>query len=153
MSGTRRLGIKIHQGSGPSFGRKRQRSPVARSTKAKSAMLRPDEFGFGADLAQKGLRRVIARQEQMIAIVDHHAERRVEIGAATPAGLRRGLMDDNLIGMRREPQRRGEAGEAGADDMHLAVIVCAPRSRRRSGRRDKRWGAPIGAIVRSPCAP
>ncbi len=42
-----------------------------------------------ADDAQEIQRVGIARQQQMIAVVDHHAKRRIEIGAAASASLPR----------------------------------------------------------------
>ncbi len=53
----------------------------------------------------------------MIAIVDIHVQRGVEIGAAAPAGLRRRLVERDL-GAVAKLHRRRQAGEAGANDMN-----------------------------------
>ncbi len=49
-------------------------------------MIRTDQMIRGADGVQIIQRRAIAGQQQMIAVVDRHADRRVVIGAATAAG-------------------------------------------------------------------
>ena len=55
--------------------------------------LRPDQPRLGADRARIGQRMAVARQQQMIAVVDGEIGRGVEIGAAAAAGLLRGLVD------------------------------------------------------------
>ena len=60
---------------------------------------------------------MIARQQQMIAVVDHHVERGIVIGAAAAAGLMGRLMHDDAVAALREPHGSGEAGEPGADDV------------------------------------
>src|SRR5258708_16415026 len=56
----------------------------------------------------------------MVAVIDAAAERRVVIGAAAPARLARRLVQYDGDASLGETQRRGEAGEAGADDMDAA---------------------------------
>ena len=65
-------------------------------------------------------RRMIARQQQVIAVVDHHVERRIVIGAAAPAGLAGRLVDDDRLPGFAQPNGRGETGETGADDVECA---------------------------------
>ncbi len=60
---------------------------------------------------------MVAREQQVIAVVDHHAELRIVIGAAAPAGLPGRLVHDHALGLRREANRGGEAGQSGADDV------------------------------------
>ena len=43
---------------------------------------------------QELLRRIIAGEQQMVAVVDLHAERGVEIGAAAAARMRGRFVDD-----------------------------------------------------------
>ena len=85
-------------------------------------MVRADELILAADAAQECQRRIIAGQQQMVAVVDLHSERRIEIGAAAAAGVGRGLVDDDLARHQSDqPQGGGEAGKAGADDMDAAT--------------------------------
>ena len=56
----------------------------------------------------------------MVAIVDGHPDRRVVIGAAAAAGESGRLVHDDAIVGRGEPQRRGQSGKAGADDVNGA---------------------------------
>ena len=53
----------------------------------------------------------------MIAVVDHHVERGIVIGAAAAAGLIGRFMHDDALAGLREPHRGGEAGNPGADNM------------------------------------
>jgi hypothetical protein len=53
----------------------------------------------------------------MIAIVDHVPERGIVKGPAAPAGLPRGLVQDDFVGPSRKTHRRGEPGKPRADDM------------------------------------
>ena len=58
----------------------------------------------------------------MIAVVDHHVERGVEIGAAAAAGLVGGLVQRHAHARRAQPHRRGQAGKTGADDMDVYIV-------------------------------
>ena len=60
---------------------------------------------------------MIARQHQMVAVVDGHAEDGVVIGAAASAGERRRFVHDDGFAAQRELDRGGKAGETGADDV------------------------------------
>ena len=60
----------------------------------------------------------VARQQQMVAVVDGEIGRGVEIGAAAAAGLLRRLVDMHVVIGVREPNGRREAGNAGADDVN-----------------------------------
>jgi len=53
----------------------------------------------------------------MIAIVDHHVERRVVVRTATAAGLIGGLMQGHLDARRAQASGRGKAGQSSPDDM------------------------------------
>ena len=59
----------------------------------------------------------VAGQQQMVAVVDGEIGGRVEIGAATAAGLLRGLVDMHPVIGVGQPNGRREAGNAGADDV------------------------------------
>ena len=79
--------------------------------------LRPDQPGLGADRSRIGQRVAVARQQQMIAVVDGEVGRGVEIGAAAAAGLLRRLVDMHLVIRVGQPDGGGEAGNSGADDV------------------------------------
>ncbi len=114
-------GSKIHQGRRPSLSRSVQRSPLARSTKAKFAPARgPISRSAAPMLAQIIERGAIAGQHQMIAVVDRHAERGVVIGAAAPAGLRRPRARRRCRA-RPASDRGGKPGQAGADNVDGAA--------------------------------
>jgi hypothetical protein len=49
----------------------------------------------------------------MIAVIDHHAERRVVIGPAAPSGMIGGLMQHDREAALTEANGGGEAGKAG----------------------------------------
>ena len=79
--------------------------------------LRPDQSRLGADRACVGHRVTIARQQQMIAVVDGEVGRRVEIGPAAAAGLLRGLVDMHLEIRIRQPDGGRKARNSSADDV------------------------------------
>ena len=54
----------------------------------------------------------------MVAVVDPTAEFGIEIGAAAPAGMRGGFVQKYGATAVGKLDRRGKAGEPGADDMH-----------------------------------
>ncbi len=83
-------------------------------------MIRPGQAIGAADLAQIIERCAIARQQQMIAVVDRHAERSVVIGAAAAAGEGRRLVHDDPLAAPRELDRGRQAGETGTDNVHRA---------------------------------
>ena len=64
----------------------------------------------------------IARQQKVVAVVDDHAERRIEIGAAAPAGLARRLVDDDVPSPVGEAHRGGKPGEASPDDVDDGLL-------------------------------
>ena len=103
------LARTTHQGSGPSLGLIVQRSPV----------FEIDEGELGAGRARPGdpprrcapdsrCTALIARQHQVIAIVDHPAEAGIEIGAAAAARLPRRFEQ-------RRPGRRAPPARVAAD--------------------------------------
>ena len=63
---------------------------------------------------------MVGREQKVIAVVDHHVERRVVVGAATSARLAGGLVDDDARPARREAHRGGEPGKSGTDDVDRA---------------------------------
>ena len=65
-------------------------------------------------------RRMIAGDQQMIAVVDAAAEGRVHIGAAAPARLACRLVQHDGDAGLGEPQACGKPGEAGPDDVNAA---------------------------------
>ncbi len=71
----------------------------------------------GADLVEIGHGCVIARQQQVIAVVDVQAQAAVEIRPAAAAGDRPGFIDDDPTPRFDQRERRSQAGEAGSDDM------------------------------------
>ena len=83
---------------------------------------RPDS-STRADPTEIVERRVVAGQQQMIAVVDDEAEGLVEVGSAAPAGGARRLVHDRREGRprrgarrrssrRRRPRRRGRSGRS-----------------------------------------
>ena len=88
--------------------------------KANSAASGPTSRSARADACAEVERRVIAREQQVIAVVDHHVELRIVIRAAAPARLARRLVHDHALAGGREPDRGGKAGEPGTDDMDRA---------------------------------
>ncbi len=74
-------------------------------------MIRPGKGLRGAHgLAEPG-HRAVARQDQMIAIVDHLAQLRIVIGPAAPARLRRGIADTHRQARLDEPHCRRQPGQ------------------------------------------
>src|SRR5580693_3401588 len=80
-------------------------------------MGRSDQPVGGADVAQVSERGVVAGEQEMIAVVDGHADRGIVIGAAAAAGKRRGLVHDDAAAVLRQLERGGQTGKTGADDV------------------------------------
>src|SRR5205807_9564702 len=57
--------------------------------KRKFRTARPRQPVFRANCAEIATDGLVARQDEVIAIVDHHIEQAVTVGAAAPAGLLR----------------------------------------------------------------
>ena len=96
--------------------------------------LRTDQPPFCADAVQISKRRIIAGQQQMIAVVDRHADRRIVIGAAAAAGEGGRLVHHDGAALRRKPYGRREASEPGPDDVsdpahHTRLRTTMKRSR------------------------
>ena len=89
-----------------------QRSPVFRSMKANSAASGPTSRSAAPIVPQIAERRVIAREQQVIAVVDHDVELRIVVGAAAPARLPCRLVHDDALAAFREADRGGKAGRA-----------------------------------------
>ncbi|MGY4336233.1 hypothetical protein ACVWW3_001139 [Bradyrhizobium sp. LM2.9] len=79
--------------------------------------LRSDQARLGADRSRIGARMAVARQQQMIAIVDGEIGGAVEIRTAAAAGVVRRLVHGDLEAGIGEPHGSGKAGNSGADDM------------------------------------
>lgn len=71
----------------------------------------------------------IARQQQMVAVVDDHVRRAIIIRTAAATGLLGRFVDMNLESFIREPNTRGQAGDPGADDMSFCHQMNAYRMR------------------------
>jgi hypothetical protein len=70
------------------------------------------------------IHRLVARQHEMIAVVDGLSQRGFEIGAAAPARLRRGLDEFDADAVPGQRCGRREAGQTRADDMDGARLIC-----------------------------
>ena len=73
---------------------------------------------FRADVAQVAIDRCVARQDEMVAVVDRHVEHAIMIGAAPAAGLPGRLGEDDAFTTARRGDCRRQAGQAAADDMN-----------------------------------
>ena len=105
--GTRFFRSNSHHGSRPSLRSSRQRSPLPRSAKSKTARAGIAQRRARADPVEIVERRAVARQQEMVAVVDDEAERRIEIGPAAAAREGRRLMhDDRDARHRRGAPRR-----------------------------------------------
>jgi hypothetical protein len=80
--------------------------------------LRTDQSRLGADRSGVGDRVMVARQQEMVAVVDGEVGRRIEIGPATAAGLLRGLVDMHLEIRIGQPNGGREARNSSADDVN-----------------------------------
>ena len=89
--------------------------------KGKLGRSRTDQAMLGADAAKIIECGAIARQQEVIAVVDRHADRRVVIRTAAAAGKSGRLVHDDVPAPRREPHRGRQAGETGADDMNRSA--------------------------------
>ena len=96
-----------------------QRPPLARREidECKVGRRRAGKPFRGTDRLEIGKRGMVGREQQVIAVVDHHVERRVMIGPAAPAGLAGGLVHHDACAARRKAHRRGKTGKSGTDDM------------------------------------
>jgi hypothetical protein len=63
---------------------------------------------------------MIGREQQVVAVVDHHVERRIMIRPAAAAGLAGGFVHDDARAVRRKAHRSGEPGKSGTDDVYRA---------------------------------
>ncbi len=86
----------------------------------KVGRIRADEPLARVDRGEIVERCTVARQDQVVAVVDRHAKRCVVIGAATPARLHGSFMNDDAAAVDRKAHRGGEAREPGADHMDFS---------------------------------
>ena len=63
---------------------------------------------------------MVGREHKVIAVVDHHVERGVVIGATPSSSLAGGLVHDDACPARREAHCSGEPGKPGADHVDRA---------------------------------
>ncbi len=82
-----------------------------------NGFVRPRQPALSTDFFRISQSGMVARQQQVVTIVDRYIEAGVEVGAAAPARLRRGLVQRDLMGARELHPRR-QAGEPGADDVN-----------------------------------
>ena len=75
---------------------------------------------------QIGLHRPVAREDQVVAVVDGHAELRIEIGAAAPTELGGGLVHHHLLAPLGQDRGGGQPGEAGAHHVDRARHGISP---------------------------
>ncbi len=78
-----------------------------------------------SDPVEKRHRRAVARQQQMVAVVDPAAEFTVEIRPATPATRRPGLIDHHRSPGLGEGERRRQACQPATDHMDAAGHIRA----------------------------
>ncbi len=81
-------------------------------------MVRPGQWRRRADRRAEARHRCIARQHEMIAIVDRPPKLRIVIGAAPPAGLGGGIGDRDLDPRLPQHDGRREPGQPGPDNRH-----------------------------------
>ena len=79
--------------------------------------LGPDQSRFGADRSCVSQRVAVAREQELVAVIDSQVGRRVEIRPAAAAGLLRSLVDMHLEIRIRQPNGRREARNSSADDV------------------------------------
>ncbi len=85
--------------------------------KREFGVLRTDKPIRGTDVAQIVERGVITGKQEMVAVVDRHADRSIVIGATAAASEGGGFVYDDGFAERREPHSGGQAGKAGADNV------------------------------------
>ncbi len=116
VPGTRRLLSKIHHGR-PSLIRKRPALAGRQVDERKFRCGRTGERDGAADRLHKVQHRMVARQHQMVAVVDRHADGAVEIGPAAAARIGGGFVHDDLRRRRRQLHRGCKAREACTDNV------------------------------------
>jgi hypothetical protein len=92
--------------------------PGAEVDEGKLGALRPDQPRLGADRSRISERVAVAREQQVIAVVDGQVGGGVEIGPAAAAGLLRGLVDMHRKIRVRQPNGGREARNSSADDVN-----------------------------------
>ncbi len=81
---------------------------------------RPLERIERPDARDIGRRRLVAGEEQVIAVVDANAQLGIDKGAAASASLRSRFVEDDRMALIGQHNGCGQAGEPGPDDMHVA---------------------------------
>ncbi len=83
---------------------------------------------------------MVAREHKVIAVVDHHVQRRVVVRAATSSGLAGGLVQHDPFPARRKTNRGGEPGKSRSNDVDRARHqIKAWRMMIHSSRERGRW--------------
>ncbi len=72
------------------------------------------------DALDIGRRRLVAREEQVIAVVDANAQFGIDKGAAASAGLLTRLVEDDRVALIGQRDGGCQTGETGPDDVHAA---------------------------------
>ena len=146
--GTRRLLRQIHHGSGPSFGAKRPALAGLHIDEIEVAPCPARRAGRRADAAQIIHHRVIARQDEMIAVVDRlseHADRNRSGSARPPAARLRSARRARLSRparprrrARRGPRRRHGTSFRSSDSPLRSTIISELRLRQADARARRR---------------
>src|SRR5215472_5706315 len=106
-----------------------------------------------ADVAQISERDAIAGEQQVIAVVDLHAERGIVVGTAAAAGKGRGFVYDDALAVPGKLERSGQASKSGADDVDGSQHQRRLQSTRKSNfARDRRTRRRGGAKPRASSA-
>ena len=136
------LGIEDPEWNRPVVEAQRPTRTACEIGEGKLGARRTNQLRFGADAAQIPERGVIAGQQQMVAVVDRHADRCIVIRTAAAAREGGRFVHHDGAALRCEPHRGGKAGEAGADD----VSCSAHHTRlRKTMRRSFAFGSFTGA--------
>ena len=91
--------------------------PAGEIDEMKVGFVRPAHAVRRADQRQIGEGAAVARQDDVVAVVDLHVEHGVDVGAAAAAGLRARLVQHHALARLRQPRGGGKSGETGADDV------------------------------------
>ncbi len=120
-------------------------------------MLRSHQTCGTADRFCETHHRAIARQHQVIAVIDRHADAAVEIRSAAATRISRGFMhDDGCTQRRRQLHRRCKARETRADNVdrarHQMIAYCTAIQDSRSPLTDTRVRGAAHPRAIMPCS-
>ncbi len=111
----------------PGIGVQHPARAVAHVDIGEARLVRSDEPVARADRREIGVDRAIARQHEMIAVVDRQPELGVAIGAAAAARLPRRLAQRHAVAGLRQRDRRRQPRKPRADDMRGALARSPPQ--------------------------